>query len=108
VVELEGRTPSVGSLSGALPGVPVHVTVLPAEFGDGGLVVYTSDPKLHNHVEPPSSATGWNRITYVWDPERVRQISVLEAPNPSNRFSHLALRSDARHLSLLVIDWTAP
>lgn len=107
VVEFEGRSVSVGSLNGALPGVPVHVTVSPAEFGSDGLVVYTTDPRLHNHVEAPSAANGWNRITYIWDPERVRQIAVLEAPNPSNRFSHLALRSDARRCSMLVIDWTA-
>jgi hypothetical protein len=107
VVEFDGPSASVGSLTGSLPGVPVSVTVLPAEFGNGGLVLYTSDARLHLHVEPPSAANGWNRITYIWDPERVRQIAVLETPNPSNRFSHLVLRSDARHVSMLVIDWKA-
>lgn len=107
VVEFEGRSVSVGSLSGALPGVPVHVTVSPAEFGSNGLVVYTTDARLNGRVEPPSAANGWNRITYAWDPERARQIAVLESPNPSNRFTHLALRSDARHVSMLVIDWKA-
>jgi hypothetical protein len=107
VIEFEGRSASVGSLTGSLPGVPVHVTVSPAEFGSNGLEVYTTDAQLNHRVEPPSAANGWNRITYVWDPERVRQIAVLETPNPSNRFSHLALRSDARRVSLLVIDWQA-
>lgn len=107
VIEFEGRSASVGSLTGALPGVPVNVTVSPAEFGRDGLEVYTDNAQLNQHVEPPSAANGWNRITYIWDPERVRQIAVLETPNPSNRFSHLALRSDARRLSLLVIDWQA-
>jgi hypothetical protein len=107
VVEFEGRSVSVGSLTGSLPGVPVNFTVLPAEFANGGLVVYTNDARLNLHVEPPSAANGWNRITYIWDPERVRQIAVLETPNPSNRFSHLALRSDARRVSMLVIDWKA-
>jgi hypothetical protein len=105
VLELDQRSVSVGSLNGALPGVPVNVTVSPAEFGTGGLTVYTTDPKLDKHVEQPSARNGWNRITYVWDPERVRQIAVLESPNASNRFSHLALRSDARRCSMLVIDW---
>ena len=107
VVEFDGRSVTVGSLNGSLPGVPVHVTVSPAEFADGGLVVYTTDAALNGHVEPPSATNGWNRITYSWDPERVRRIAVLETPNPSNRFSHLALRSDARHVSMLVIDWQA-
>jgi hypothetical protein len=107
VLEFDQRSVSVGSLNGALPGVPVKVTVSPAEFGTGGLMVYTTDPKLDKHVEPPSAGNGWNRITYVWDPERVRQIAVLESPNASNRFSHLALRSDARRCSMLVIDWAA-
>jgi hypothetical protein len=106
VVELEGRSASIGSLTGALPGVPVNVVVSPAEFGSNGLVVYTTEARLNGHVESPSAANGWNRINYIWDPERVRQIAVLETPNLSNRFSHLALRSDARRLSLLVIDWT--
>jgi hypothetical protein len=69
--------------------------------------VYTTDSKLDKHVEAPSARNGWNRITYIWDPERVRQIAVLEQPNASNRFSHLALRSDARRCSMLVIDWAA-
>jgi hypothetical protein len=105
VLEFEGRSVSVGALNGSLPGVPVHVTVSPAEFASDGMVVYTTDARLHNHVEPPNAANGWNRITYIWDPERVRQIAILETPNPANRFTHLALRNDARHLSMLVIDW---
>jgi hypothetical protein len=107
VLELDQRSVSVGSLTGALPGVPVNVTVSPAEFGDGGLTVYTTDSKLDKHVEAPSARNGWNRITYILDPERVRQIAVLESPNASNRFTHLALRSDARRCSMLVIDWAA-
>jgi len=107
VVEVDQRSVSIGSLNGALPGVPVNVSVSPAEFGSNGMVVYTTNARLDKHVEPASAANGWNRITYVYDPERARQIAVLETPNPSNRFSHLALRSDARRLSMLVIDWTA-
>jgi hypothetical protein len=107
VIEFEGRSASVGSITGGLPGVPVNVTVSPAEFGSDGLEVYTTDARLNHHVEPPSASNGWNRVTYIWDPQRVRQIAVLETPNASNRFSHLALRSDARRLSLLVIDWHA-
>ena len=105
VVEFDGRSVSVGSLTGSLPGVPVNVTVSPAEFSSDGLVVYTTDARLNHHIEPPGAANGWNRITYSWDPARAGQVAILETPNPSNRFSHLALRSDAPLLSMLVIDW---
>jgi hypothetical protein len=106
VVEFDSRTASIGSVSGGLPGVPVSVTISPAEFENDGLIVYTTDPKLDKHREPPNARNGWNNITYVWDPERVRQIAVLETPNASNRFAHLAVRSDARRCSMLLIDWS--
>lgn len=106
IVELDGRSASVGSLNGALPGAPVSLSITPAEFGPDGLMVYTTDASRHNRMEPASAGTGWNRVTYVWDPERVRQISVLEAPNPNNGFNRLALRNDARRCSMILIDWT--
>jgi hypothetical protein len=106
VVELDGRSATVGSLSGALPGVPVAVSVTPAEFGEDGLMAYTTDAARHNRVEPPSAGNGWNKVTYVWAPERVREIAVLESPNPGNNFSRLAVRSDARRCSMLLIDWS--
>jgi hypothetical protein len=106
IVELDGRSASVGSLNGALPGAAVSLSIKPAEFGPDGLVVYTTDASRHNRMEPASAGTGWNQVTYVWDPERVRQISVLEAPNPNNGFNRLALRSDARRCSMILIDWT--
>jgi hypothetical protein len=106
IVELDGRSASIGSISGALPGVPVSVNVTPAEFGEDGLMVYTTDASRHNRVEPPSAGNGWNKVTYVWAPERVREIAVLESPNPSNNFNRLAVRSDGRRCSMLLIDWS--
>jgi hypothetical protein len=105
VVEFDGRSVSIGSLSGGLPGVPVNVSVTPAEFGEDGLMAYTTDASRHNRVEQPSAGNGWNKVTYVWAPERVREIAVLESPNPANNFARLAVRSDARKCSMLLIDW---
>ena len=105
VVELDGRAASVGSLNGFLPGVPVSVSVTPAEFGEDGLMVYTTDASRHNRVEPPSAGNGWNKVTWVWAPERVREIAILESPTAANGFNRLALRSDARRCSMLLIDW---
>jgi hypothetical protein len=106
IVEVDGHSVSLGTLTGALPGVPVNLTITPAEFDENGLLVYTTDAKRHNRYEPPSAANGWNRITYVWDPERVKQLAVLEYPNQSNNYSRLTLRSDARRCSLIFIDWS--
>lgn len=105
IVEVDGRSSSIGSISGALPGVPVSLTVYPAEFGNDGLVVYTTEASRHNRVEPASAATGWNKVTWVWDPTRVHEISILEPPNAANNFSRLAFRSDARRTSMVWIDW---
>lgn len=106
IVELDGRSVSVGALNGMLPGVPVNLTITPAEFGPDGLVVYTTEASRHNRVEPPSASNGWNQVTFVWDPERVRQLSVLEAPNANNGYSRITLRNDARRCSMILIDWT--
>jgi hypothetical protein len=107
VVEIVGKSPSVGSISGGLPGVPVVVTISPAEFEGSGLVVYTSDAVRNNRVEPASAANGWNRVTWMWDPARVAEISVIEPPNASNGYGRLAFRSDGRRTSMVWIDWRA-
>lgn len=106
VVEIEGGRPSVGELSGALPGVPVSLRVQPAEFGAGGLVVFTGDSSANGRVEAASERNGWNATHFQLDPERAGEIVVLEAPNPSNDFRRVALRSDARRCTVIVIDWS--
>jgi hypothetical protein len=106
VVELDGRAASVGTISGGLPGAPVNVSVTPAEFTEDGLVVFTTEASRHNRVEPASAGNGWNKTTFVWAPERVREIAILEGPNAANGFNRLTLRSDARRCSMILIDWT--
>jgi hypothetical protein len=105
VVEFDGTTATVGSLIGALPGGPAKFTVFPAELKDDGLVVFVADASRHNHTEAPSALTGWNRLVYEWDPERVKSITVLEAPNSSNQFARLVLRNERRSCSVIVVDW---
>ena len=108
VVEIEGNRSTVGSLSGELPGVKVSFHVAPAEFVAGGLVVYTSDRAADQRNEPAAKTNGWNATRFQWDAERARQLVVLEAPNPSNEFKRLALRSDARNCSVIIVDWSTP
>jgi hypothetical protein len=105
VVEFEGASATFGSLSGGLPGAPVKLLVYPAEFKNDGLIVYVTDATRHNRSEAPGPMTGWNRLHFVWDPERVKQMSVLEAPNAGNQFSRLVLRNNARSCSVVVVEW---
>jgi hypothetical protein len=105
VVEIEGSHASIGSISGALPGVPVTVRVSPAEFSTQGLIVHSADAMANNRQEKPSSENGWNATRFVWEPDRARELVVLEAPNPSNDFKRLAVRNDARSCSVLIVEW---
>jgi hypothetical protein len=108
VVEFEGSAATLGSLSGALPGVAGKIAVYPAEFASDGLTVYVTDASRHNRTEAPSPQTGWNKLHFVWDPERVKQLTVLEAPGANNQYSRMALRSDARTCSVIVVEWSIP
>jgi len=108
VVEIEGSASTVGSMSGSLPGVASKLVAYPAEFAHDGLTVYTTDASRHNKTEPPGPLTGWNRLHFVWDPERVKQLTVLESPGANNQFSRLALRNNARQCSVIVVEWSVP
>jgi hypothetical protein len=67
--------------------------------------VYSNDAARHNRTEPPGPATGWNPLHYVWDAEKLKQISVLEAPGASNQYARLALRNEGRPCSVIVVEW---
>ncbi|MBZ5725404.1 MAG: hypothetical protein LAP87_10430 [Acidobacteriia bacterium] len=108
VVEIDGPHASNGSVNGSLPGVPVFLHVSPAEFAAGGLLVFTGDAARNGRTEPASQSNGWNKTRFAWDPERVRQIAILEAPNPSNGFRRLVLRNDSRRCAMILIEWRLP
>jgi hypothetical protein len=106
VVELEGTRASIGSLSGSLSGAPAVYHVWPAEFTRDGLAVYTGNTAERGRKEAPSKSTGWNPVNFQFDPERARELVVLEAPNRVNDFNRLVLRNDARACPIIVVDWT--
>jgi hypothetical protein len=106
VIEVDGAHVSIGSLSGALPGVPVSLNVLPAEFTRDGLIAFTADPLKSERREAPAKSNGWNAMHFKFDDGRARQLVVLEAPNASNDFKRLALRNDSRDCSVVVVDWS--
>jgi hypothetical protein len=106
VVEIDGSHPSLGSLAGALPGLPVALRVLPGEFSRGGLIVYTTDRGRAGKSERPSKSNGWNATEFRLDDTRARQVVILETPNRSNDFKRLVLRNDGRDLPVVLIDWS--
>jgi hypothetical protein len=106
VVEIEGSHASIGSISGGLPGMPVTLRISPAEFSSRGLTVHSGDPSINNRREAASAANGWNATFFQWEPDRARELVVLEAPDPSNEFKRLVVRNDARTCSVIVVDWT--
>jgi proteasome lid subunit RPN8/RPN11 len=105
VVEIDGQHASIGSLSGHLPGVPVSLQIEPAELGPAGLVVYSSEAAAESRQESPGRGNGWNATRFEWNPERVRELTVLEAPNVSNGFRRLVLRSDIRSYPVIIVEW---
>ena len=107
VVEIEGAHASIGSLAGGLPGVPVNLRVSPADLSPRGMLVYTSDASRNQREEPASAANGWNRTLFRWEPERARELVILEAPAAANGFQRLVLRNDSRTCELIVIEWNA-
>jgi hypothetical protein len=107
VVEIQGAHASIGSLSGGLPGVPVNLRISPADLSSRGMLVYTSDASRNQRQEPASAANGWNPTLFRWEPERARELVILEAPTAANGFQRLVLRNDARTCELIVIEWSA-
>jgi hypothetical protein len=105
VVEFDGSKPNVGSASGSLPTRPMKLAAFPGEFKRNLLIVYTTDAARHERDEAPGPLTGFNKLHFIWDPERVKQISVVEAPTAANQFARLVLRNEARSCRTIVVEW---
>ena len=96
---------SSGVLSGSLPGLPVKVSLQPAELVDGGIAVYSKDPEPSDAEQPPSAWNGWKVVVYDWDPKRIAAVDVVEAPGPANNWKRLVLRNGGRNVSVFVVNW---
>jgi hypothetical protein len=96
---------SAGVLNGRLPGVPVKIALQPAELVDGGIAVYSKDGLQSGAQDPPKAWNGWKVVVNDWDPKRIAEVTVLEAPNPANSWQRLVLRNGNRNVSVVVVDW---
>ena len=97
---------SSGVLNGRLPGGPVKISLEPAELTDSGIAVYSRDPDRSGAGEQPGRWNGWNVVVYHdWDPKKIAEVSVVEAPGPANDWKRLVLRNGNRNASVVVVSW---
>jgi hypothetical protein len=96
---------SSGVLSGSLPGVPVKISLQPAELLDGGIAVFSKDPERTGADQPPSAWNGWKVEVHEWDPKRIAEVSLVEPPGPANNWKRLVLRNGNRNVSVFVVNW---
>ena len=89
-----------------MPGDPVRIKLQPAELVDGGIAVYSKDREGGGTREPPSAWNGWSVVVRDWDPKRISEVNVIEAPGPVNEWKRLVLRNGSnRNVSVLVVEW---
>ncbi len=106
-VLIKSGRPNQGSLYGKLPGVPVTISVYPAEFAGSGLVIYSGQPEHANGVaaEEPGPGNAFSRTTYQYDLERAKAVEVVLAPREANNWNTLSFRAAKGQLTVVVVDW---
>ena len=98
---------SAGWVNGRLPGVPIKVSVYPAELVPGGIQVYAADPKQPTTTESPSAQNGWNTVVHRYDAKHVSDIRIVAAPSAENSWGQLVVQNGKRPVSVLVINWSS-
>ncbi len=106
-VTIEGRRASSGSVNGSLPGVPVRITVYPAEFSTAGLSVFSALPRHQAGAvtEARSAQNGWMNTRYVYDPGRARDAQISAPPSEAGGFKQMQIRGGERPVSVVVVEW---
>jgi hypothetical protein len=102
---MDGSRVSLGSLTGALPAVPLAVRVMPAEFSKDGLTVFTAGLPPDDATEPPAKSNGWNALRFKVDAGRARELVLIETPNAANDYKRLVVRNDGRRYWVVLVDW---
>ncbi len=106
-VTIEGRRASSGSVNGSLPGVPVRITVYPAEFSTAGLSVFSALPRHQAGAvtEARNAQNGWMNTRYVYDPGRARDAQISAGPSEAGGFKQMQIRGGERAVSVVVVEW---
>jgi hypothetical protein len=104
-IQILGDRVSQGHITGALPGAPVRVRVLPSELTQEGLRIFTADARSIGAPEAPGAQNGWNRTVYVLNPKKAGEIGILEAPGQQNAWNRLVLRAERGGHSIIVLRW---
>ncbi|MEP7365153.1 MAG: hypothetical protein ABI972_18020 [Acidobacteriota bacterium] len=104
---ITGRQASSGTLTGALPQVPVRIGAYVAELGGQGFTAYSGNAKhaRGNVVEAPGAQNGWQKTAYRYDPKRAGELVVAEAPSADNGWQKMLFRASARPVTAILIEW---
>ncbi|MEZ5351720.1 MAG: hypothetical protein R2762_03725 [Bryobacteraceae bacterium] len=106
-VTIDGRRASAGNVNAALPGVPVRLSVYPAEFTSSGISVFSANPRHSSGdvVEGRSARNGWMNTRYVFDTDRARDVQLAASPGEQEGYRNITLRGGTRPVAAVVIDW---
>ena len=104
---ITGRNASLGTVTGALPPVPLRIGAYVAELGAQGFTAYSANARHSrgNVVEAPGAQNGWQRTAYRYDPRRAGELVVAEAPSAENGWQKMLFRSSARPVTAILIEW---
>jgi len=104
---ITGRQASLGTVTGALPPVPVRIGAYVAELGGQGFTAYSGSSRhaRGNVVEQPGAQNGWQRTAYRYDPRRASELVVAEAPSADNGWQRVLFRAGPRAVTAILIDW---
>ncbi|MEZ5403168.1 MAG: hypothetical protein R2729_26040 [Bryobacteraceae bacterium] len=106
-VTINGRTASTGNVNAALPGVPVRLSVYPAEFTSAGISVFSANQRHASGdvTEGRSARNGWMNLKYVYDTERARDAAVGAGPAEGDGYKRITIRGGSRPVAAVVIEW---
>lgn len=104
---ITGKQASLGTVTGALPPVPLRIGAYVAELGGQGFTAYSGSARHSrgNVVEQAGPQNGWQRTAYRYDPRRASELVVAEAPSGDNGWQKMLFRAGARPVTAILIDW---
>ncbi len=101
------RQASSGTVTGALPALPVRIAAYAAELGGQGFTAFSANARHSRNdvVEAPSARNGWQRTGYQYDPKRAANLVVTEAPAADNSWQRMQFRAGSRPVTAILIEW---